>query len=94
MSSESLDTDVTIGGPARSEQHNDLPPGVWSSARPSQAGTATRLRRLRRSGLGLLGGAVEGVAEGVAHLVGTEPELGKGEHEPIGGGGNALTAFT
>ena len=41
----------------------------------------------------MLGGAVEGVAEGVAHLVGTEPELGKREHEPIGGGGNALAAF-
>ena len=41
----------------------------------------------------MLGGAVEGMTEGVAHLVVTEPELGKGEHEPIGGGRNALAAF-
>ena len=30
-----------------------------------------------------------GVAEGVAHLVGTEPELGEREHEPVGGGQRA-----
>lgn len=41
----------------------------------------------------MLGGAVEGVAQGVAHLVGTEPELGKREHEAIGGGRNAFAAF-
>ena len=40
----------------------------------------------------MLGGAVEGIAEGVAHLVVTEPELGKGEHEPIGGGRTALSS--
>ena len=61
---------------------------------PFAGGHCIALRRLRRSGLGLLGDAVEGVAEGVAHLVGTEPELGEREHEPVGGGGNALTAFT
>ena len=61
---------------------------------PFAGGHCVALGRLRRSGLGLLGGAVEGVAEGVAHLVGTEPKLGKREHEAIGGDRNAFAAFT